>query len=279
MRLSFLAVPALLLAAGCASAPPPKPPAPPPELGPAELAASQGLTEFKLTLTTSIKPAEAAQLVGAHVEMVVDGNVLKISDLDLATPLPAGETTPVTLSEGGRYVATADELKAFSERGGSMPAALRGELLVRMGPTVHKLPFARARDIRVPRLPKVKAKDAEGGKHADDEVQLVLYFQVENPNPFPLQVSSLQYTATLFGKKMTERTEGGEKLGPSATDTFEMRFAMDKSTWGTDAKDVKDLKAKIKAGALPWAVQGALAGELFEVPIQLSGTLKLSPSK
>ena len=277
MRL--LALPVLLLAAACATPPPPKPPSTPPELGPVELAASQGLTDFKLTLTTSLKSAQPAKLVGAHVEMVVDGNVVKIADLQLDTPLPAGEVTPVTLSDGGRYVGTPDELRAYSERGGSMPAALRGELQVRSGDTLHTVPFARAKDIRVPRLPKVKAKDAEGGKHADDEVQVVLYFQVENPNPFPLPLTSLRYTATMHGKKMAERTEGGEKIGASATDTFEIRFPFDKATWGSEAKDVKELKARIKAGTLPWTVNGTVAGELFELPFELKGELKLPPSK
>ncbi|MBM4381493.1 MAG: LEA type 2 family protein [Deltaproteobacteria bacterium] len=268
MRLLSFAV--LALAAACASAPPPKPPPPVPELGPVELSSSQGLTDFKLSLQTSLKPAEAAHLLGARVEMVVDGNVVKATDVALDKALPAGEATPVELTESGRYVNTAEELTAFNAQGGSLKAALRGEFTVRHGEVTQKVEFARARDIRVPRLPKVKAKDAEGGKHSDEEVQVVLYFQVENPNPFPLQVSKLSYTATMLGKQMAERSEGGEKIAASSTDTFEVRFPFDASTWG------KDVKAKIKAGTLPWTLNGKLEGELFSVPFELSGTLKLS---
>ena len=268
MRQLSLAV--LVLAAACASAPKAKPPPPVPELGPVELSGSQGLTEFKLQLQTSLKPAEPAHLMGAHVELVVDGNVVKTTDVALDKALPAGEATPVELSESGRYVNSADELKAFDAQGGSLKGALRGEFTVRQGEAVQKVEFARARDIRVPRLPKVKAKDAEGGKHSDEELQVVLYFQVENPNPFPLNLNRLTYTAAMLGKQMAERNEGGEKIAASSTDTFEVRFPFDKATWG------KDVKAKIKAGTLPWTLAGKLEGELFEVPFELSGTLKVS---
>jgi LEA14-like dessication related protein len=268
MRL--LSLPVLVLAAACASAPPPKPPPPLPELGPVELAGSQGLTDFKLSLQTSLKPAEAAHLMGARVELVVDGNVVKTTEVALDKALPAGEATPVELSESGKYVGSAEELQAMNAQGGSLKAALRGEFTVRQGEVLQKVEFARARDLRVPRLPKVKAKDAEGGKHADDEVQVVLYFQVENPNPFPLNLNKLTYTATMLGKQMAERTEGGEKISASSTDTFEVRFPFDTATWG------KDVKAKIKAGTLPWTLAGKLEGDLFEVPFELSGTLRLS---
>jgi len=235
-----------------------------------ELSGSQGLTDFKLTLQTSLKPAEAAHLMGAHVEMVVDGNVVKTTEVALDKALPAGESTPVEFSESARYVNTAEELAAFNAQGGSLKAALRGEFTVRQGELLQKVEFARARDIRVPRLPKVKSKDAEGGKHSDEEVQVVLYFQVENPNPFPLNLNRLTYTATMLGKQMAARTEGGEKIAASSTDTLEVRFPFDAATWG------KDVKAKIKAGTLPWTLNGKLEGDLFEVPFELSGTLKLS---
>jgi hypothetical protein len=157
----------LALVAGCKTAPEVKADAKPPELPQQDLAVvTQSLTETTVKLSGQILAGdEALTVTGAAIEFVVDGAVIKTGTTSLSLSIAPGQTAPFSFEQRFAYVKDADELKAMDARGGSMLIALRGtlngtvqrEVLVDGKPTTQavaiELPFARARDVRTPRLP------------------------------------------------------------------------------------------------------------------------------
>lgn len=268
LRLTIAA--ALLVLAAC-SAPQVKPTAAPPAVADQELSVSQELTDFKVTLNGKVSSAAATRIEKATYELVVEGKVVKSGEAQLGIDVPAGGSAPFSISDGARYVASAEELKAFSEKGGTLLAALRGKLHAQGGAAVE---FAKSKEIRVPRLPKVKMNEAEGARYSDEEVNVNLYLGVENPNPFNLPINGISYKVWLAGKQLNEGTRGGgEKVSPSSTGVWEIQIPFNKETFGPDVKKT------LKANTLPYEVKGTLKGDLFEIPFELKGDLKLNVSK
>ncbi|MFL5318864.1 MAG: LEA type 2 family protein [Myxococcaceae bacterium] len=258
---------------GCKTAPETKPSAAP-TLTSQEVAVDQSLTDFKLNFSGVMQSAEAARIEKADYELVVEGKVVKSGEAPLGVDVPAGGSAPFKLDASGRYVSSAEELKAMSEKSGSLLAALRGKLHVKTPSGMQVVEFARSKEVRVPRLPKVKMNEAEGARFSDEEVNIVFYLGVENPNPFTLQINGIQYTATVAGKQLGEsKIGGGEHVSPSSTGVFEIPITFNKDTYGPD------VKAKVKTNTLPYSLKGSLSGDLFEVPFELTGDLKLNVSK
>ena len=186
--------------------------------------------------------------------------------------LPAGSASPFTLEAASRYVETAEELKAMSDRGGSLLAALRGQLHIRQGETVHTLDFARSREVRTPRIPTVKMQELDGARYSGDEVNIIYYLGVANPNPFLLRFEELSYKVEVNGKQIAEGARRGESVDPAATGIFEVQVSVSKDTVGPDVKKL------IATGSVPYVVTGELKGDLFSVPYRLEGSVKLNDS-
>ncbi len=264
---------ALLLFA-CKGGPPPRPEGSP-EITAQELTiAAQGLTDFTLKLDGQVTSPVEATLEKAVYELVVEGKVVKSGEQPLGIAVTAGQTAPFSVEHSSRYVASPEELEAMSARGGSLLAALRGKLLVRSGGKSLELPFARSRQIRVPRLPSVKLHELDAARFSAEEANIVFYLGVVNPNPFPIGLDGLTYEATLAGKKLSEGNLGrGDEVSAAATGVFEVAVALNQETYGAEVtKLIKGLK-------VPYVVKGALKGDLFELPYELTGEIQLRASK
>lgn len=281
MRALALAVAALTLVA-CRGAPEAGPTVAPPELVEQNFEiVSQSLTECDVKLSVVVASAEQpVTVVKARYEFVVDGEVRRSGEKALGIAVPAGGQAPFSISETLGYVKDEADLKAMDARGGSLLTALRGTLTVEgearadgTKPT-WQLEFARAKDVRTPRLPHLKLGEVEAGRFADDEVQAVFHLEVVNPNPFYLSISGVTYAVTVAGKALKSDTIGaGEKISPASTGVFDVTVTVNQETHG------KDVIKLIKGLTLPYSVSGTLKAPLYEEPLAAEGDIKLPPPR
>jgi hypothetical protein len=260
---------------GCASGPDPAPAAPPPELASQELQLQQDLATFDLRFGGEVKSVRPATLQRAKWEMVVDGKVVKSGEQPLGVQIAENGTGAFEVRASSKYVTTPEELTAMSARGGSLLAALRGTLFVQRDGKIHQLQFARGGDVRTPRLPTVTLHRIDGALYKNrDEVDVHIQLGVVNPNPFPLAVSALDFTAQVANKEVASGTlTRADSIHPAATGVFEISFEVTEETHGPE------VRALIKSLTLPWSVSGSLRGELYTLPYKIDGTMRLNVSK
>jgi LEA14-like dessication related protein len=166
------------------------------------------------------------------------------------------------------------DLKALSERDGTMLLALRGTLTVRSGQEVQTLPFAASRSVRVPRLPEMVISSLDAARYSATEVNLTLRVGVKNANPFPLRVDQLTYELKVNGKTLGQGTLAkGDTVEASATGVYPLEASVSPATWGSD------VKAQIAKGVLTYTLQGELTGPLLKHPYSLQGEVRLNVSK
>jgi hypothetical protein len=259
---------------GCATRPDPAPDAPPPELASQELQLQQDLTTFNLRFEGEVKSVRPAILQRAKWEMVVDGKVVKSGEQPLGVQIAENGAGTFELRATSRYVATREELQAMSARGGSLLAALRGTLFLIRDGKVLELPFARSREVRTPRLPTVRLQEIDGARYSEQEVDVHVWLGVVNPNPFPLAVSALDFTAQVAGKEVASGAlTRADSIHPAATGVFEISFEVTERTHGPEVRGL------IKSLTLPWSVSGSLRGDLYTIPYKVDGIMRLNVSK
>ena len=235
---------------------------------------SQGLTDFTVRAEGQVHCPEAATLERATFELVVEGKVVQSGELPLSAAVAPGGSAPFVLERTGRYVGSAAELKAMDARGGSLLIALRGKLWVKRGSTLDVLEYARSREVRVPRLPRIKLHDLDAARYAKDEANGTFYLGVFNPNPFPIKLSGVTYQLSIAGKRLAEGTLGeGESVDQAATGVFEVAFAATPASYGPG------LERLIAGLSLPYVLEGELKGDLLSEPFKLEGKIQLNPTK
>ncbi|WP_426749299.1 LEA type 2 family protein [Myxococcus sp. Y35] len=263
----------LSLCAGCASAPVRS-------AGPAvlttqeTLVTSQGLTEATLRYQAQVASPAQGVVERAEYELVADGQVVKTGTAKLDVPLTPGAPADVSFEERAPYVKSPEDLARLSSQGGTLLLALRGTLVVRSGDREEAIPFAASRAARVPRLPTVVVEELDGARYSNEEVQLNLRLGVRNPNPFPLKLEGLTWTATVAGKTLDSGTLAkADTVDAAATGVYPVELAVTKDTWGPE------VKALIAKGLLPYGVTGEVTGPLLRVPYSLTGEVKLNVSR
>jgi LEA14-like dessication related protein len=269
-----LLLPLLLLA--CATTPEVKAPSEPAAVAKQEISLTeQGLTDFTVSLQGEVaSPEVPATLLRARYELVADGEVVKAGEQELGVEVPAGGSAPFSLTQQGAPISKPEELEALSERGGNMLVALRGELEVERAGRVETLPFARSREVRVPRLPVVRLSRMDGARYSEERVVMNALLSVTNPNPFPVRLTSLTYQAHYGGKLLDEGVRArGATLAPSSTDSYEVQVNVHPETYGPEAK------ALIAKRVIPYRLEGKVSGEQFEVPFVLEGEVRLNVSQ
>jgi LEA14-like dessication related protein len=271
---SKILVPALAaLWLGCASAP--SKPSSPPTLAIQEATVpTQSLTDATVHYAGQVVSPVPGVLEKADYELVSEGQVVKTGTATLNVPLTAHQATSFSFQERAPYVRSPEDLKALSQKGGTMLLALRGTLTVRSGQEVETLPFAASRSVRVPRLPQVVLESLDAARYSSSEVNLTYRVGVRNPNPFPLRMDQLGYTLLVGGKPLGEGTLAkADTVEASATSVYPLEASVSPSTWGSD------VKALISKGVLPYTLKGELTGPLLKVPYSLDGNVKLNVSK
>jgi len=263
----------LALGAGCASAPA-RPASPAVLTAQQTVVTAQGLTDAALRYQAQVFSLGAGVVERADYELVADGQVVKTGTARLDVPLEAGVPTDVSFEEHAPYVKHADDLARLSEEGGTLLLALRGTLVVRSGSQQETIPFAASRAARIPRLPTVVVTELDGARYSDEEVQLNLRLGVRNPNPFPLKLEGLTWTATVAGRTLDSGTLArGDTVAASAIGVYPLELLVAKDSWGPD------VKALISRGRLPYGVTGEVTGPLLRVPYTLTGEVKLNVSR
>jgi LEA14-like dessication related protein len=236
--------------------------------------ATQSLTDATVRYAGQVISPSPGVLEKADYELVSDGQVMKTGTAALNVPLVAGQPTAFSFEERAAYVKGPEDLKALSERGGTMLVALRGTLTVRSGQQVEQLPFAASRAVRVPRLPEVVVESLDAARYSAEEVGLTVRLGVKNPNPFPLRLEQLTYTLEVAGKPLDEGILGkADTVDASATGVYPLEATVSSSTWG------KDVKALISKGTLPYTLKGEVKGPLLRLPYSLEGSVKLNVSR
>lgn len=267
---------ALVFAAACSGkqvAPVEEGPAP--ELSEQRLELDQDVTTFRLAFSGVVSSEVEATVESAKWEHVIDGKVMRSGEEKLDVAVPAGGKAPVEVRVSNRYVESAEELESFAKMEGSLLTALRGTLVVRTGGTVHELPFGRSREVRPPRMPSVRMHSLDAARYSDEEANIIFYLGIVNPNPFMLGVGGLDYVVTVAGQEIARGTRAkAEKVNPSSTGVYELQYPIRSDTM---QKDVKEMRALIKGGQLPWVIQGELHGDLYRIPYKLEGTVHLPP--
>lgn len=273
-RLIVPACAGLSLALACATTPEPKAEVPPPEVVSQDLNVDQDIGTFTLGLEGTLKSEAPATVEKATWEMVVDGKVVKSGEQPLDVQVPAGGTAPFSVQAQSRYVSSPEELKAMSEKGGSLLAALRGKLHVKQDGATREVEFARGREVRTPRLPAVKMHTLDAARFSDKEANILYSLGVVNPNPFPLGVERLTYKVEVGGKQVAEGERAvGDKITPASTGVYDVQVAVDEANIGPE------IKALIKSQLLPWVITGELKGDLYVIPYKLDGAVRLNVSK
>jgi LEA14-like dessication related protein len=236
--------------------------------------ATQSLTDVTVRYSGQVVSPSPGVLEKADYELVSDGQVMKTGTAALNVPLTAGQLTSFSFQEQAGYVKSPEDLKALSERGGTLLVALRGTLTVRSGQEVETLPFAASRAVRVPRLPEVVVDSLDAARYSAEEVGLTLRLGVKNPNPFPLRLEQISYTLEVAGKPLDTGTLGkADTVDASASGVYPLEATVNASTWGTD------VKALISRGALPYTLKGEVKGPQLRLPYTLEGSVKLNVSR
>jgi Late embryogenesis abundant protein len=269
---TLTAVALAALFSGCASRAP-APTGAGPEVPSQELQVTQSLTDFKLNFVGKVTGPDGAKVDTAHWELVVDGKVVNSGVAQVNATLSGG-AADFSFSTSSKYVSNADELKAMDTRGGSLLVALRGKLNLKAGESSLEVPFARSREVRVPRLPHMKMVEMEGARFHETEAGITFHLGVVNPNPFEIYVAQLSYDVQVAGKAVEKDVIGrGERVSPASTGVFDVEVKIDEGTHG------KDVAKLIKSQVLPYAVTGQLQADLFTEAFDFKGDLKLNVTK
>lgn len=225
---------------------------------------TQSLTSVSVKYTGAVQAESAFTLDRAVWEFVVDGTVKKSGETALSG-------TSFELSQTLDYVKDEDELKAMDARGGSLLLAMRGTLYVSVGDQHFELPFARAREVRTPRLPHLKLNEVDAGRFSEVEVQATFRLGVVNPNPFELSLSGVEFSVTMAGKEVNKGVVGrGDRVSPASTGVFEVTATLNEETHGKEAAKL------VKSKLVPWALKGTLTTALSNETLDTTGEIKLT---
>lgn len=278
----------LFLLAACKSAPEVVAEVAAPELAKEDFAVvSQSLTQADVQYTGTLAAGGAAVTVEkAKWEFVVDGAVKSSGEEKLGLSAQAGETVDFKLDETLQYVKDEEELRQMDTRGGSLLLALRGTLFVNVvvpatnetpaSTRTVELPFARAKEVRTPRLPHLKFQDFEAGRVDDKglEVQALFHLGVVNPNPFQVSIAGIDYTVELAGKEVNKGTIGaGERVANASTGVFDVPGTLSEATHGKDAVKI------VKGLVVPYVIKATLRSQLANEQLENKGEIKLKASK
>lgn len=286
MMMRSLMVLSLVVVGGCKSAPEVVAEVAPPTLPQEDfVVVTQSLTQVDVKYTGTVAAGgEDVTVEKAKWEFVVEGAVKRSGESPIGVFAAAGQTVNFELPESLNYVKDEEELKAMDARGGSLLLAMRGTLVLSVAEAATKdqpagkrtieLPFARAKEVRTPRLPHLKLIDFEAGRFSENEVQAVFHVGVVNPNNFQISITGLDYSAQLAGKEVSKNTVGaGERVSPASTGVFDVTATLNEETHAKEAAKI------VKGLVIPWVLKTSLRAQLYSEELESKGDIKLKGAK
>ena len=284
MRQTFLV--SMMVLAACKSAPDVVADVTPPSVPQEDfVVVTQSLTQVDIKYTGTVAAgSDPVTVEKATWEFVVDGTVKRSGETKLGLPAAAGQTVEFTLADSLTYVKDEEELRAMDARGGSLLLAMRGTLVITVpqaavgdkpaGKRTIEVPFAKAREVKTPRLPHLKLIDFDAARFSEFEVQAVFHLGVVNPNNFQISIIGLDYVAQLSGKEVAKSTIGaGDRVSPASTGVFDITATLNEETHGKDAAKI------VKALIIPYVLKTSLRAQLYSEELESKGDIKLKASK
>ena len=207
----------------------------------------------------------AANASRAQYELVVDGQVLDTGEAALAQPIAPGAEQTVEFRVPFVYAPDQQRILELDGRRTPLKYAVRGVIDVG-GAQVE---FARASEVRSPRLPKLGLTSFEVLRTETKGLTVNASVSIANPNPFHVVVDGLRYKVQLGGMEAGEGTLArGAKLPLASENIYELSIALEES----------DLKAKglsIDAAAVGYVLEGTLEMDGLAVELNDSGETRL----
>lgn len=265
-----LVLPCALTLVACASAPKVVKPEAPATVDASQLEFSgEDLERFTATLALEVvSPGTAATVRSVKSELVVEGAVVASKEEPATLTLEPGAAGPLGISFTAAYAPRPED----APPGGSQLVAIRGAVTLDRDGFEETVPFARSREIRVPRQPTVGLRSVEGARYAEDNAIFTAYLTVRNPNPFPARIQEVRYTATFGGKEMAQGRVGRAALIAAATtDIYELPVALNLESYGPEVVQL------IKGLVIPYRIEGELLGEGLGAPFSFEGEVRLNP--
>jgi LEA14-like dessication related protein len=268
-----IALAVVVVLSSCKSGPPPAPPGDASIAG-EKLTVTQGLTDFTASYRGDVEVPEPMRAVSATYEVVRDGKVLKTQTKALDVAVAPGTPFVLELEDSAAYAPSAEEVQALIEKGENLLVAIRGKLTLKGEGRTLEPEFAASKEIRAPRSLSVKLHELDAARYSAEEVNALVQLGIVNPNSFPVRIAGLSYGLAVGGKPISEGVLGkGEKIDAASTGVFDLQVAVNRDTFGPEVTKL------IKSQTLPYALTGELSGELFKVPYELKGEIKLNVSK
>ena len=284
MRQTFLV--SMMVLAACKTAPDVVAEVTPPSVPQEDfVVVTQSLTQVDIKYTGTVAAgSDPVTVEKATWEFVVDGTVKRSGETKLGLAAAAGQTVEFTLADSLTYVKDEEELRAMDTRGGSLLLAMRGTLVITVpqaavgdkpaGKRTIEVPFAKAREVKTPRLPHLKLIDFDAARFSEFEVQAVFHLGVVNPNNFQISIIGLDYVAQLSGKEVAKSTIGaGDRVSPASTGVFDITATLNEETHGKDAAKI------VKALIIPYVLKTSLRAQLYSEELESKGDIKLKASK
>lgn len=140
-----------------------------------------------------------------------------------------------------------------------------------LGEGDQRLEASRSVRVRTPRPPMVSIVSVQASRQGNQALSLVYLLSIRNPNAFDVRASVLRYRALLADKVVSEGELPLATRIPASTESvFEIPAEAHVQNVGAD------LPARIRRNDLTWAFAGTVRVGGLEVPIDLSGGIRLT---
>jgi len=231
------------------------------------LVRDQDFVRFTAVAPVHLPAQQATRARHAKWEVLVEGEVVEKGEGPLSVDVPTGGGV-VEVAVQTRY-GTGDKLAAILEMEKPLSLIMRGSVHTEDG---TEWTFQRAGQLRGPRVPVVQVWHVEAGAFPDDnEISLVFHVQVENRNPFEIQLEQLLYDLSINGQRLIEQGIAGRKarVPPASVAQLEIPLTLSASNF----PQVRD--ALRKRVALEYTLDGIVRLGVGRIPVALEGPIAL----
>lgn len=259
---------AIVFAVGCSSAPsvPDRPSSRQAEVSRIDVR-DQSFTRFTAVAMVQIDSSQPVRAEEATWELVVNGEPGGSGTVPLGVDLPQGGgvvEVPATAAYG-----EGEKLSEVLESQTPVAIVMRGTVRTSDG---GEWTFQRAGRVRAPRVPDVKVWHVEAGAFPrENRVGLVFFVEVENRNPFEIQLEQMTYDLSINGMKMIDQGTVGrmERVPPGSVAQLEIPLDLDEQNY----PDVKN--AIRRGGGLDYSIEGLVRLGVGRIPVELEGPIEL----